>query len=236
MTVWDTYQSGCPELARNEVRAVVVGAGLAPVEPPVIEHIALWAGVRLTPVNESRPPTASVVKVYPIGIEIALSVPSVIPTVGSRIVVPVNLSGHDVVSRARILLSIPVTGAVLVLLTQWISVVVPVSGISVVVDWFEIVPDGIDIECQQQSHDEGADAEDDPGGYAMSELSDCQFGDGPGLAVQTCPDGLAERSSLGVHHESPPIRYPSSDSRLSSGFSITETSVSESTMTRGRMA
>jgi hypothetical protein len=96
--VGDTYQSGCPELARNEVRTVVIGAGLAPVEPPVIEHIALWAGVRLTPVDESGPSTASVVKIYPIGIEIALSVPSVISTVRSRIVVPVNLSGHDVVS------------------------------------------------------------------------------------------------------------------------------------------
>ena len=96
-----------------------------------------------------------------------------ISAVRSRFVVPIYLSRHDVVSRARILLSVPVTGSVLVLLALRISVVVPINRVSVIVDWFKVVPDGINVECQQQSHDEGADDEDDPSGHAVSELPDC---------------------------------------------------------------
>ena len=153
----------------------------------------------------------------------------------SCIVVPVYIAVCLIVAGAGVLSAVPVTGSELILLAPRIAVVVPIHRILIIVVGLESLPDAVGVEGQQQGHHEDADGEHHPGRDAVPELPYGELCYRTGLTVEARPHRLTQSPALLIHHESPPTRYPSRDSRLSSGFSIEVTLVPELTMTRGRM-
>ncbi len=132
--------------------------------------------------------------------------PSVVARVESCIVVPVYIAVCLVVAGAWVLGAVPVTGSELILLASRVAVFVPVHGISVIVVGLVRLPDGVDIESQQQGHHENADGEHHPCRDAMPELPYGELGYRSGLAVEARPHRLTQRPALLIHHESPPTR------------------------------